>query len=147
MLLAETSFIALNRDLRLFLLGSESLCQQKDWRWEFCHVHAKHPGWSLWRPTSGDGWSVFNGKRKGQDSCYGTVMVIFFFTEGQTEIAHNQNLVLSKGLVIWKRWKRMGVLEVKIKSSPQSEKRRTLNVLKFPGDHSRIFMKWTKVYC
>ena len=70
-----------------------------------------------------------------------------FFTEGQTEIAHNQNLVLSKGLVIWKRWKRMGVLEVKIKSSPQSEKRRTLNVLKFPGDHSRIFMKWTKVYC
>ena len=31
MLLAETSFIALNRDLRLFLLGSESLCQQKDW--------------------------------------------------------------------------------------------------------------------
>lgn len=68
-----------NRDLRLFLLGSESLCQQKDWRWEFCHVHAKHPGWSLWRPTSGNGWSVFNRKRKGQDSCYGTVMVIFVF--------------------------------------------------------------------
>ena len=33
---------------------------------------------------------------------------ICFFTEDQTEIAHNQNLILSssnKGLVIWKRWK------------------------------------------